>query len=189
MSSSKRPNEQAHQELYEAGMVLRRKVMGDEYVDDQLRKGTGLEPKQRSLINIALLASQGKAEELAGTSINNGASESEIAETLLQAAIYCGIPTGMGSFRVAEEALRKCVKGRSWAALGTLVSLMAFLFDMVLFGIARRQFHQQGFSSQYGNACWLTLGALVAILLGFFFASSTIFSKYCNKRRNKPIGI
>ncbi|KAJ7703224.1 4-carboxymuconolactone decarboxylase [Mycena rosella] len=115
---SSRPNEQAHQDL-----------MGDDYVQNQLEKGVsefmkpmqevawgtiwtrpGLEPKQRSLINIALLASQGKAEELAGHvrgAIGNGATELEIRETLLQAAVYCGIPTGMTSFRVAEEALAK----------------------------------------------------------------------------------
>jgi len=133
MASSNRPNEQAHQDIYEAGMKIRRKVMGEEYVNNQLKKGVsefmkpmqelttevawgtiwtrpGLEPKQRSLINIALLASQGKAEELAGHvrgAIGNGATELEIRETLLQAAVYCGIPTGMTSFRIAEEALKK----------------------------------------------------------------------------------
>ncbi|KAJ7287560.1 CMD-domain-containing protein [Mycena rebaudengoi] len=131
--ASTRPNEEAHQELYAAGMQIRRKVMGDEYVENQLKKGVsefmkpmqelttevawgtiwtrpGLEPKQRSLINIALLASQGKADELAGHirgAIGNGATEVEIRETLLQTAVYCGIPTGMASFRVAEEALKK----------------------------------------------------------------------------------
>lgn len=39
--------------------------------------------------------------------IGNGATEVEIRETLLQAAVYCGIPTGMASFRIAEEALKK----------------------------------------------------------------------------------
>ncbi|KAF8070029.1 CMD-domain-containing protein [Lyophyllum atratum] len=133
MPSSDRPNADAHDELYNAGMVLRRKVMGDEYVDNQLKKGAsdfmkpmqelateaawgtiwtrpGLELKQRSLINIALLASQGKEAELAGHirgAVNNGASEVEIRETLLQTSVYCGIPTGMESFRVADAALAK----------------------------------------------------------------------------------
>lgn len=55
MESSNRPNESAHQELYEAGMQIRRKVMvkdfkyesrygltrfqGDEYVNNQLKNG------------------------------------------------------------------------------------------------------------------------------------------------------
>ncbi|KAJ7045487.1 CMD-domain-containing protein [Mycena alexandri] len=133
MESSNRGNEGAHQEIYEAGMEIRRKVMGEEYVTNQLKNGVsdfmkpmqelttevawgtiwtrpGLELKQRSLINIALLASQGKNEELAGHvrgAIKNGATELEIRETLLQTAVYCGIPTGMASFRIAEEALKK----------------------------------------------------------------------------------
>ncbi|KAF5348734.1 hypothetical protein D9758_006812 [Tetrapyrgos nigripes] len=135
-SSSERPNEKAHQELYDAGMVYRRKVMtikGDDYVDNQLQKGVsefmkpmqqlttevawgtiwtrpGLELKQRSLINIALLALQAKEAELAAHvrgAVNNGATEIEIRETLLHAAVYCGIPTGMESFRIAEAALKK----------------------------------------------------------------------------------
>ncbi|KAF8210204.1 actin cortical patch SUR7/pH-response regulator pali [Mycena galopus ATCC 62051] len=76
------------------------------------------------------------------------------------------------------------------SALATVVILLAFVFDMVLFGIARRQFREQGISSQYGNACWLTLAALVAILLGFSTAASTFFSRYVNKRRTRsPVGI
>ncbi|KAJ7901801.1 pali-domain-containing protein [Mycena olivaceomarginata] len=71
------------------------------------------------------------------------------------------------------------------AALATIMSLLAFLFDMVLFGIARRQFREQGIPSQYGSASWLTLGAAVAILLGFSTAASTFFSRYRNKTRNK----
>ncbi|KAJ3936965.1 MAG: AhpD-like protein [Lentinula lateritia] len=110
--------EKAHQELYDAGMIMRRKVMGDEYVNNQLRKGEsefmkpmqqlttevgwgtiwsrpGLEPKQRSLINLALLAFQAKKAELAGHirgAVKNGASEIEIRETLLHTSVYCGIP-------------------------------------------------------------------------------------------------
>ncbi|KAG6850435.1 hypothetical protein H0H93_013307 [Arthromyces matolae] len=73
----------------------------------------GLELKQRSLINIALLASHGKDAELAAHirgAVNNGVSVEEIKETLLQVAVYCGIPTGMASFRVAEAALAKLDK-------------------------------------------------------------------------------
>lgn len=37
--------------------------------------------------------------------INNGATEKEISETLLQAAVYAGIPAGIEAFRVAEKVL------------------------------------------------------------------------------------
>ncbi|KAJ7497269.1 pali-domain-containing protein [Mycena latifolia] len=69
------------------------------------------------------------------------------------------------------------------AALATVVCLMAFLFDMVLFGIARNNFRGQGIQSHLGNACWLTLSALVALLLGFSTAACGEFARY--KKRNK----
>jgi len=59
---------------------------------------------------IALLASQGKETELAvhiRGAVNNGASEIEIRETLLQTATYCGMPTGMASFRVGDAVMKK----------------------------------------------------------------------------------
>lgn len=68
----------------------------------------GLERKQRSLLNIAMMCALNGAKELGvhiGDALNNGASEVEIRETLLQAAIYCGMPAGMEAFRVAEWAL------------------------------------------------------------------------------------
>ncbi|KAJ6609890.1 pali-domain-containing protein [Mycena sp. CBHHK59/15] len=52
------------------------------------------------------------------------------------------------------------------AALTSVLCLLAFLFDMVLFGIVRNKFRDQGIPSQYGNACWLTLAGLIALLLG-----------------------
>ncbi|KAJ7725849.1 pali-domain-containing protein [Mycena maculata] len=68
------------------------------------------------------------------------------------------------------------------AALATVSCLMAFLFDMVLFGIARNNFRGQGIPSQYGNACWLTLAALVTLLLGFSTTACGVFARY--KKRN-----
>ncbi|KIM45468.1 hypothetical protein M413DRAFT_442136 [Hebeloma cylindrosporum] len=122
----------AHKELLEAGMKMRRKVMGDAYVDKQLQQSSdfmkpmqdlameaawgtiwtrsGLELKQRSLIVIALLASQGKEVELAAHirgAVNNGATEIEIRETLLQTATYSGMPTGVSAFRVADVVIKQ----------------------------------------------------------------------------------
>ena len=69
----------------------------------------GLEKKQRSLLNIAMLcALNNKSTELAvhvRGAVNNRASEVEIRETLLQAAIYCGMPSGMEGFKVAEKVI------------------------------------------------------------------------------------
>lgn len=38
--------------------------------------------------------------------MSNGATEIEIRETLLQAAVYCGAPTGMASFRTADAVIQ-----------------------------------------------------------------------------------
>ena len=47
--------------------------------------------------------------------IRNGVSQAEIRETLLQSAIYCGVPAANSAFRVAQEvfsenkiACKKC---------------------------------------------------------------------------------
>lgn len=38
---------------------------------------------------------------------NNGCTELEIQETMLQAAVYCGIPTGVSMFRVADRVIKQ----------------------------------------------------------------------------------
>ena len=37
--------------------------------------------------------------------INNGVTQDEIKEVLLQTAIYCGVPAAIDSFRVAAEVI------------------------------------------------------------------------------------
>lgn len=123
---------EAHQILFEEGNQLRRAVNGAVYVDAALHNATdfsqpmqqlvseacwgsvwtrpGLERKHRSLLNIAMLCALNRSTELATHvkgAITNGASEVEIRETLLQAAIYCGMPAGIEGFRVAEKALKE----------------------------------------------------------------------------------
>jgi alkylhydroperoxidase/carboxymuconolactone decarboxylase family protein YurZ len=38
---------------------------------------------------------------------NNGVSEAEIREVLLQSAIYCGVPAANAAFRAAKELFSK----------------------------------------------------------------------------------
>ncbi|KAF9257811.1 pali-domain-containing protein [Marasmius fiardii PR-910] len=64
------------------------------------------------------------------------------------------------------------------SGLATLVALVVWVIDMVLFGIARNRFRDQGIPAQYGNANWLVLGALVALLLGFCTSACGIFGSY-----------
>jgi 4-carboxymuconolactone decarboxylase len=121
-------SEQAEQTLFDRGMQVRRAVLGDAYVDRSLQGGTefrkpmqelvtefcwgaiwsreGLDRKTRSLVNIGMLTALNRSTELAAHirgAVNNGATKEEIQEVLLQTAVYCGMPAGLESFRVAEK--------------------------------------------------------------------------------------
>ncbi|KZT26848.1 pali-domain-containing protein [Neolentinus lepideus HHB14362 ss-1] len=64
------------------------------------------------------------------------------------------------------------------ASLAMLTTLVAWVLDMVLFGIARDRFRNEGVDAQFGNALWLTLGALVSLFLGFILAGCGVFGHY-----------
>ena len=42
--------------------------------------------------------------------INNGLSEIEIREAVLQAAVYCGVPAGVEAMKVAEKTILDMVE-------------------------------------------------------------------------------
>ena len=118
------------QDTYAAGVEMRKKVLGAEHVERSLANATefaapiqelvteycwgavwtrpGLEPRTRSLLNLAMLTALNRNHELAvhvKGAINNGVTVAEIQEVLLQAAIYVGVPASLESFRVAEKTL------------------------------------------------------------------------------------
>jgi 4-carboxymuconolactone decarboxylase len=124
--------EQSHTERYHRGLETRRAVLGDEHVDRSLGQVSdfsrpmqelvteycwglvwsrdALERKTRSLLNLAMLTVLNRTHELAAHvrgALNNGATVEEVQETLLQCAIYAGVPAGLESFRVAEKVLRE----------------------------------------------------------------------------------
>ena len=68
----------------------------------------GLDRKVRSLLTLALMAGLNRPNELRlhlKGAINNGCSAEEIRETLLQVAIYCGVPACNEGLRIAREVL------------------------------------------------------------------------------------
>ena len=112
-------------------MAVRRAVLGDEHVDRTMAATTPLtEPFQefitryawgevwsrealdrrtRSAITIAMLVALGRSEELAmhlRGGLRNGLTTEEIAEILLQAAVYAGVPAANHAFRIAAEVLQ-----------------------------------------------------------------------------------
>lgn len=77
--------------------------------------GPGLERKQRSLLHISMLCALNRSTELevhVRGAINHGASEVEVRETLLQAAMCCGMPADMKGFNVAERVITEMRKER-----------------------------------------------------------------------------
>ena len=115
---------------YEAGLKERTEVLGPEYVEravagaDNFNRdfqqivteycwggtwGRGvLERKNRSVLNLGMLAALGKSHEFKlhfRGAINNGLSLEELREVLIQIAVYCGIPVGVEAFRNAREVL------------------------------------------------------------------------------------
>jgi 4-carboxymuconolactone decarboxylase len=118
-------------DLFEKGLEVRKAVVGKEYVERSLASADefmmafqelvttwcwghvwtrpGLSRRDRSLLNLGMLAALGKTDELklhVRGAINNGLSNEEIREALLQAAIYAGIPAGLSAFKAAHEVLK-----------------------------------------------------------------------------------
>ena len=116
------------QENYQKGESIRRKVMGDKFVDKAMDKNTDfsnplqdfinencwgatwtrktLSLKTRSIITIATLAALKAPTELKGHirgAINNGCTKEEIQEILLHTAPYIGAPAVQEAFRAAEH--------------------------------------------------------------------------------------
>jgi 4-carboxymuconolactone decarboxylase len=73
----------------------------------------GLPRKTRSMLNLAMISALNRPHELkmhiAGA-LRNGLTREEIREIFLQVAIYCGVPAGVDSFRVAREVFAEIDK-------------------------------------------------------------------------------
>ncbi|MDR7399582.1 MAG: carboxymuconolactone decarboxylase family protein [Armatimonadota bacterium] len=68
----------------------------------------GLPWKVRSLLTVAMKAALKRAHELRlhlRGALRNGCTAEEIRETVLQAAVYAGMPAALDAFRVAREIL------------------------------------------------------------------------------------
>lgn len=117
-------------ETYKRGMEMRKQVLSPEHVEKSLAAADdftrpmqelvteycwgavwarpGLSPRDRSLINLAMIAALGRNKELAlhtKGALRNGVTEEEIQEVLLQIAVYCGFPAGLDSMATVRAAL------------------------------------------------------------------------------------
>ena len=119
-------------ERFEAGLRNRKEVLCAEHVERSLAGVTefsrpvqefvteycwggfwdrpGLDRRTRSLLNLGMLTALNRMHELSvhvRGALTNGCTEEEIQETLLQTAVYVGVPAALESFRVAEKVLRE----------------------------------------------------------------------------------
>jgi 4-carboxymuconolactone decarboxylase len=118
------------QKRFAVGKEARARVLGEEYVTrafstadsfnlefqqlvteycwGEIWGRTVLTDKQRSLNNLCLLAALNRPHEFKSHfrgAIRNGATLDELRDTLMQIAVYAGIPAGVEAFRLGREVL------------------------------------------------------------------------------------
>jgi 4-carboxymuconolactone decarboxylase len=119
-------------ELHDAGMEVRRAVLGDAHVDRAIAGTTeftapfqehitrtawggvwtrdGLARRERSMITLAVLAALHCDDELAlhvRAALRNGLTAEEIGEVLLHTSVYAGVPAANTAFAIAQRVLRE----------------------------------------------------------------------------------
>ena len=98
------------EQSYAVDDLSRPKVQLSEYVWSKIWARPGLSRKRRSIANLAMLTALNRPHELklhVHAALNNGLTQEEIGEVLLQTAVYCGIAAAEDSFRIAQEAFRE----------------------------------------------------------------------------------
>lgn len=121
--------------LFDKGLAMRQQTLGKEYVDKNLAAadnfnrpfqeamtawcwgfGWGddaIDPKTRSLMNLAMLGAMGKSQEWATHcrgALNNGCSVEEIRAAIHMVGIYAGVPAAIECFRNARTVLEEAGK-------------------------------------------------------------------------------
>ena len=119
-------------DLYDEGMTVRREVLGDAHVDRAIANTTdfnrafqelvtryawgtvwqrpGLDDRTRRLLALTVTAALGRWEEfrLHIVAARNGGLEAcDIEETLLQLAVYAGLPAANTAFQITMEEMEK----------------------------------------------------------------------------------
>lgn len=115
-------------ETFKAGLAVRKKVLGDKYVNESLAQADeftqplqqyltehawgavwvreGLSLKTRSMLNLAILTAINRPNELRlhlRGALNNGVTKEEIGEIFLHCGVYCGAPAALDSFKIAKQ--------------------------------------------------------------------------------------
>ncbi|MEU0371396.1 4-carboxymuconolactone decarboxylase [Streptomyces sp. NPDC006283] len=117
---------------YQAGMKVRREVLGDAHVDavmageddftgdfqelltryawGEVWTREGLDRRTRSCVTLTALVAGGHLDELAfhtRAALRNGLTPAEIREVLIHTAVYCGVPAANSAFKVAQAVIQE----------------------------------------------------------------------------------
>lgn len=120
---------------YDAGMKVRRGVLGDAHVDRSLTKitdfngdfqnfitryawgeiwtDTTLDRKTRSCMVLSTMIALNRIDEFklhVKAAFNNGLTKTDIRAVIKQAAVYCGVPAANSAFHWAEEVFAQMEK-------------------------------------------------------------------------------
>ena len=123
------------QKTYETGLKIRSEVLGKEYVENSMKSADefnkpfqefvteycwgagwgrpGLSRKERSMLNLAMIAILNRNHELKlhiRGALTNGLTKDQIREIFMQVAIYAGVPAGVDAFRQAREVFAEAKK-------------------------------------------------------------------------------
>jgi 4-carboxymuconolactone decarboxylase len=115
---------------HDAGMEVRRAVLGDAHVDRAIERTTdftapfqqfitryawggvwtreGLDRRTRSVITLSVLTSLGRENEIAmhvRAALRNGLTPTEIGEIFIHIAVYAGVPASNSAFAIAQEVI------------------------------------------------------------------------------------
>jgi len=117
---------------YERGVAMRRRVLGDAHVDRAMAGASefarlvqdlvteycwgaawtrpGLDRKQRSMLNLAILIALNRGTEFkthVRGALANGLTSDDILEVIVQCMIYCGVPAAVEGARLAKEVFKE----------------------------------------------------------------------------------
>jgi 3-oxoadipate enol-lactonase/4-carboxymuconolactone decarboxylase len=120
----------ANADPFETGIKVRRQVLGDDHVNRSMAAATdftrdfqelitryawgsvwtrpGLDHRTRRLLVLAMTASLGRWEEFRlhlRAALTHGLETCDIKETLLQVAVYAGVPAANTAFQIAKEEM------------------------------------------------------------------------------------
>ena len=82
----------------------------NQYCFGEIWSRPGLDRRTRSIVTLSMLTGLNRPNQIRAHvrgAIANGVTKEEIKELFLQAAIYCGVPAAVDSFRIAREVFQE----------------------------------------------------------------------------------